>query len=123
MSKIDCNITENYLKEKVRMTAHNGVYCLIDCHDCPLSIHNNSKRVLCTDLQHMYPTEAIAIVQKWSDEHPVKTVKDDFLEKYPNAILDKDGIPTGCIRWLGYHITCPPAGLCEECWNKPLSEV
>lgn len=122
--KIDCNITENYFKEKRRMSNFNGNSCSIECDDCPLSIHNNNQRVLCRELEYMYPTEAVAAVQKWSDEHPAKTVKADFLEKFPNAFLDKDGIPTGCIRWLGYHhITCPPAGLCTECWNKPLSEV
>ena len=124
MSKIDCNITENYFKEKARMVHVSAEgYCVIGCLNCPLSELNNEQGLTCRQMEMLHPTNAIAVVQKWSDKHPVKTIKDDFLEKYPNAILDKDGIPTGCIRWLGYHITCPPAGLCTQCWNKPLSEV
>lgn len=118
MSKIDCKIAENFLKEWDRMCEYPS------CNTCPLrELRQHSECLGCWKRVSDVPVEAIAIVQKWSDEHPVKTVKDDFLEKFPNAFLDKDGIPTGCIRWLGYRITCPPAGLCTECWNKPLSEV
>lgn len=117
--KIDCNITENFAREWTRMCKAYRM-----CADCPLKpLKTVTEAAMCSEAIKRRPVDAIAIVQKWSDEHPVKTVKDDFLEKYPNALLDKDGIPTGCIRWLGYHITCPPAGLCTECWNKPLSEV
>lgn len=123
MSKIDCNITENYLKEKVRMTQKpDSSRCSILCTDCPLNCVKNGRIYSCYTIERRYPTEAIAIVQKWSDEHPVKTIKDDFLEKYPNAQLQKDGIPVPCARALGYQIDKCMAH-CDECWNRPLSEV
>lgn len=129
--KVDCTITENYLKEKARMTGIKigGYACSIRCNECPFHSGNNGKNVTCGTLQASFPAEAIAIVQKWSDEHPeeppkpVKTIKDDLLEKYPKAMLDKDGVPTGCIKWLGYQTVCPPSGYCTECWNRPLEEV
>lgn len=121
--KINCNITENYLKEKARMTESVGVDgCGISCITCPLYCLNNECKMSCRRLEDKRPKKAIAIVQKWSDEHPVKTILDDFKEKFPNAKLDKDGFPVGCIRWLGHHVyECPND--CDKCWNRPLSEV
>ena len=71
---IDCSVTINYLKEKERMSNH----CKIDCDDCPLKLSG----YFCHILQRDYPEKAIAIVQKWSDEHPQRTILEDFLEKY-----------------------------------------
>lgn len=123
MSKIDCSITENYLKEKARMTKSIGVdRCGISCITCPLYCLNNECKMSCRRLENKRPEKAIAIVQKWSDEHPVKTIKDDFLEKYPNARLDAQGTPVCCTRSLGYFVfEC--LNECEKCWNTPLSEV
>lgn len=128
MSKIDCNITENYLKEKVRMTQKSdSSRCSILCTDCPLNCVKNGRIYSCYTMERRYPTEAIAIVQKWSDEHPVKTIKDDFLEKHPNAHLHND-LPVVCIKSLGYigqDYVCPSGTYaeCKKCWNRPLSEV
>lgn len=125
MSKIDCNITENYLKEKVRMTQKSdSSRCSILCTDCPLNCVKNGRIYSCYTMERRYPTEAIAIVQKWSDEHPVKTIKDDFLEKHPNAPKAATGTPLACAWRAGYldedGCLC---GKCTECWNRPLSEV
>lgn len=71
---IDCNITTNYFAEKKRMVklTDTGV-CEIKCTNCPLSEKNNGKGRLCTDYELQYPEEVIAIMQKWSDEHPQRT--------------------------------------------------
>lgn len=123
MSKIDCNITENFLKEWNRMC---DLY-QTRCSACLMSSQHNEHEVSCTYLAKLHPTEAIAIVQKWSDEHPLKTILDDFLEKHPNARLRND-LPLVCVKTLGYKgqdYVCPggkEAG-CIDCWNMPLSEV
>lgn len=65
--KIDCSKTENYFKEKARMTKG----CTIDCMKCDLSGHNNGKEKSCTKFECKYTKEAIKKVQKWSDEHPI----------------------------------------------------
>ena len=129
MSKIDCNITENYLKEKTRMTKYTiinrySTNCGISCKECPLSMFNNGYDLHCRDFERVQPAEAIAVVQKWSDEHPMKTIKDDFLEKHPNAPKADTGTPLACAWRAGYldedGCLC---GKCTECWNRPLSEV
>lgn len=71
---IDCSKTKNYLTEWRRMTKQrkDGI-CELNCIDCPLSSFNNGIGVQCSVLETNYPEKAIAIVQKWSDEHPPKT--------------------------------------------------
>lgn len=118
---IDCSKTENYLKEKVRMTKFEDGSCGIKCADCPLSSSNNEKELFCDNFQLLYPKEAIAIVQKWSDEHTIKTYKDDFFEKYPNATKCLDGVPNFCRDNLyGLNTRCSDK-TCFECWNEPFS--
>ncbi len=36
--------------------------------------------------------EQAAIVEKWSKEHPRKTRQSVFLERYPNSLIDDEGI-------------------------------
>ena len=121
---IDCSITENYFAERRRMTmtAKYGI-CKLDCSDCPLSISNNGTGISCSHFETGYPEEAIAIMQKWSDEHPPKTYLSEFLKNYPNAPLVHDGTPEICLRKLGLTDikTCRVGG-CVECWNQPIEE-
>lgn len=123
---IDCTKTENYLAEKQRMTKKHkpnaGAYiCELDCLDCPLSHSNNGIGEPCFGLETLYPEKVIAIVQKWSDEHPQKTYLSEFLKNYPNAHLVHDGTPEICLRKLGLTDikTCRVGG-CVECWNQPI---
>lgn len=120
---MDCSKTENYFKEKARMTgiAKNGVNCDIECSKCPLCSDNNSLGVDCVSFELLCNQEAIKIVQKWSDEHSRKTVLQDFLEKYPDAPLEKD-MPTVCPLSLGYVQKHKCDNNCIECWNSTLEE-
>ena len=81
-----------YLETRTRLTAmdKNGM-CQIDCYDCPLSVKNNDE-VLCTVFEALYPEKAVAVVEKWAAEHPVKTRQSEFKEKYPYARLDEFGV-------------------------------
>lgn len=100
---IDCSRTENYFKEKARMTKKRkyGV-CKLKCTDCPLSVKNNGTGVSCESLEIHYPKKAVEIIQKWSDEHPPKTYLSEFLKNYPNAKLRADRTPQGaCLYDLG----------------------
>lgn len=124
MSKIDCSITENFLKELSRMTNN----CHIPCKECAINDLYNRDQVGCADAIMRYPSEAIALVQSWSDAHPIKTRLDDLLEKFPNVPRNEDGYPTICPETLGYcrcgslcllhQITCDEAF--KKCWNEPL---
>ena len=104
----------DYLKELNRMCNSN-----LECPECPLFYVNNGRGLACSNFDKKRPEEAVEIVEKWSKEHPVKTIKDDFLEKYPNAKLREEGIPESCAKNLGYKTDCR-YGYCVECWNTPL---
>lgn len=123
---IDCSRTENYFKEKARMTKKRkyGV-CKLKCTDCPLFITNNGIGDSCTNLEIHYPKKTVEIIQKWSDEHPPKTYLSEFLKNYPNAKLRADRTPQGaCLYDLGLisKDDCRKKPNCIECWNQPIEE-
>ena len=108
-----------YLKERKRMCdgfAH--------CTGCPLSYQENGTELTCGRFVEEYPEKTVELVEKWSKEHSVKTVKDDFLEKYPNAEMRVNGVPESCAKELGYKVPenryCAYYN-CEKCWNTPLN--
>lgn len=76
-----------YLKEKARLTKN----CTLDCGDCWLSHVNNDKGFTCRVYEMEFPKEAVATIEKWAAEHPVKTRQDEFLKMFPNAGME-DGI-------------------------------
>ena len=49
--KVDCGYTENYLKEKNRMTKN----CKISCESCPISNDNNKTDLPCEEFEATYP--------------------------------------------------------------------
>lgn len=122
------------MAEKREMTAIEFLKCkgrickTYRCNDCPIwkSRPNNSEG--CGIFLIKYPDKAVAIVQKWSEEHPQKTFLSDFLEKYPNAPINERGFPDNfCPCDLGYtDEECISPSLfndrCKECWSRPLEE-
>lgn len=125
---IDCSRTENYLKEKARMLKSvDGCECTIPCADCPLNAKNNGLGVGCHGFESFHSGEAITIVQKWSNEHPLKRYKDDFFEKFPNATKQQNGRPASC-RNLIYGIKAAPCiatngKTCADCWDEVMPET
>lgn len=79
-----------------------------------------------TDFEKNDAERAVEIVEKWSKEHPRKTILQDFLEKYPKAPMDEKGFPKDvCPFALGYEEDdCGVyfADKCFDCWNRPLEE-
>lgn len=119
---MDCNITTNYFKEKIRMLKPDGGDpCTISCSVCPFSKINNGISVECDLLEAFHIEKAIAIVQKWSDEHPRKSYKDDFLEKFPNACLNEVGQPHICRKLIYGYADCTGKS-CFECWADPIPD-
>lgn len=124
---IDCTKTINYLAEKARMTKKDKLgRCKLHCGECLLNNKNNgtSENLLCGAFEAIYPEKAIAIVQKWSDEHPRETYLSEFLKNYPNAQLKDDGTPVGiCPHHLGLinKEDCKNRN-CVECWNQPIED-
>lgn len=105
-----------YIKDKTRMCRE------INCKDCNLSHWLNGTEHSCSEFAYLYPEKAVAIVEKWSEEHPQKTMLTDFKEKYPKAVCDGDGMPEEICPWqLGYEEYKGRCSYeCVECWNRPL---
>lgn len=121
---IDCSRTENYFAERQRMTKlqKDGI-CKLSCTDCPLSSFNNDTGVQCSIFEMLYPEKAIAIVQKWSDEHPQKTYLSELLKIFPNTPLGDDGTPKDlCPYDLGLMGKNDCTKGCIKCWNQPIEE-
>ena len=140
---IDCSKTENYFIEKLRMTKRTREEgCKIKCSECPLSSQNNGTSdefMSCITFEMYHPEKAIAIVQKWSDEHPQRTYLSEFLKNYPNAQLrtellysQLEAVEAGIISpeipkcICPYHLglmsrdDCRNDHNCVECWNQPI---
>ena len=67
-----------------------------------------------------------SILAKWAEEHPEKTIADDFYEKFPKAPRTGAGVPHACAVDIGYSM--PPfcdrnTNRCAACWCRPLEEV
>lgn len=64
----------------------------------------------------------VAIVERWSKEHPIKTRQSVFLEQWPEAELTEDGVISICpravsaaFRYKTGGCTSPKRPLCNEC--------
>lgn len=114
-----------YFEEKRRMLdslGRTGGHCdSVGCFECPF--HLQQKTDTCREFEIEYPEEAVAIVEKWSEEHPRKTFLSDFLEKHPKAPLDSEfETPKCCPSSLGYTENEKCVSDCVKCWNRPLEE-
>lgn len=108
-----------YLKQKKRMTQE----CTVGCEKCLLGF--NRTRQACTKFQYDHPKDAVAIVEKWAEEHPPKTYMSVFLEKFPNANMNAM-VANACVEKIFGEGTgkphCKAFVDCEECWNREVEE-
>lgn len=65
-----------FLKEKIRMCSN-----MDNCTSCGLYKEHTDCDTRC----FTHPDEAVAVVEKWAAEHPVKTRQSEFLKNYPYA--------------------------------------
>lgn len=112
-----------FINERVRMcdSIANGTMCA----GCPL-------REFACDFDSLVRQdkveEAVELVEKWSNEHPRKTRQSLFLEQWPNAEIDCQGViaidPCDIDKTMhGGKKDCYN-GDCEECrakfWGKEM---
>lgn len=114
----DCTKTAEFLREWDRMCS------ALKCADCPAGSTNNGHACLCEILRNKYSEDAIAIVQKWSDEHPALTWEGKLKELLPNgpiAQLTDEYCP---FHLFGDHAPCRDSckTSCVECWNGEYKE-
>ena len=81
-----------FLKTKRRMCSGGN------CDKCSLRDGNNGTDYGCRAFCENYPEVAVAIVEKWSAEHPIKTRQSEFLKMFPNAKFDDNKTIDICPR-------------------------
>lgn len=101
-----------YLKTLRRM-------CNCECRKCEFG-KRLSEFVTCTVWRKTHPEEAVAIVEQWAREHPVKTRQSEFLKLFPGAAPTKDGALAICPKAFSPEYK-DEMGLCKwhyaECDN------
>lgn len=112
-AKILCNVNmgaKRFLEEWSRMCDNEDVYesCLVAAccpNSCPLSRDGKFD-------DSMSVEDLINRVEKWSKKHLRKTRPMDFKEKYSNAPMGEDGLPSFTPRCVGYcgDAHCPVCG-------------
>lgn len=105
-----------FLKEHKRMCneysrSYNG------CCDCPLVSHCSISSTASDDDNK----KTVAAVEQWSKEHPRKTRQSVFLEQYPDAEIDVNGVVGLCPMFISAahrdsDRECNyPERLCRDC--------
>lgn len=112
-----------FFKEYDRMCSYHRNGC--DCGDCPLIRFIEDQRGTCLEICKRYPEKSVAIVEQWAKEHPVKTYKSVFLERFPDAKVEHSGTPCPCIIYIfgekAKPVNCGTCG-CVYCWNREVEE-
>lgn len=91
------------------------------CDGCPF---DEEAGAMCSSWCFEHMAEAVAIVERWAEQYPVKTRQSVFLGQYPNAKLDEEGVLNICPRNISTNCFCilnPPAGciICRrEFWMQ-----
>ena len=81
-----------FLREKVRMCNENST-----CNQCELyKSEIDCTGISCKKWMEEYPEDAVAFVEKWAAEHPIKTRQSVFLELWPETRLMQNGVITIC---------------------------
>ena len=80
------------MMDAVKFVKTLGRMCDAECIKCEFW-KRRSRWESCNAWQKNHPEEAVAIVEKWAKEHPVKTRQSEFLKHYPDAQID-----SGCLN-------------------------
>lgn len=112
------------MNEKAKLLRDYGRMCkTVKCESGDCGLRDEFGHT-CNTAFLKYHEKAVEIIEVWAKENPERTYTMDFLEKFPKAKRDWDGLPCFCVQELGYIKRCPDIALkpCEECWNQPMEE-
>lgn len=110
-----------YLKTLSRM-------CNCECCNCEFK-KRLSGFESCTVWRKTHPDEAVAIVEKWAAEHPIKTRQSEFLKLFPNAPIYTNTHNVAldpCLVDTALRGHCPTGRGCDICrrefWMQEVEE-
>ena len=89
-----------------------------DCRDgCGLHEEGMLLKLSCRTFIAEHPDKAKEIVEKWAEEHPIKTRQDVYLQLFPKALVDEDGTlkTKPCFINREMYYTCTNKKGCEIC--------
>lgn len=110
------------MMDAVKFVKTLGRMCDAECIKCEFW-KRRSRWESCNAWQKNHPEEAVAIVEQWAAEHPVKTRQSEFLKMFPNVILNDKGQPSLCAKLLDttYHRVggCGlDVDICQRCMDN-----
>lgn len=91
----------------------------VACKNCPLLCTMGDCLLGTTDLR--LDKKIIDVVEKWGEEHHVKTRQGEFLRMFPNAKVNEDGILAICPKAIDVTLDfrCNEvAYLCDDCGKR-----
>lgn len=104
-----------YLREFARMCAEYSI-----CNGCPIGDRE------CRIMEAQEPEKIVAIVEEWAKEHPVRTRQSVFLERYPNARTDEEGVLNICPDYIEGSCRKYEGVGCNGCrrkyWSKEIHD-
>lgn len=100
-----------------------------DCVDCILS--NFCEHTYDKQNAYQVAEQAVANVEQWAKEHPIKTRQSEFLKQWPDAEISDDGLPSIAPCQLDAGLIhgevqedCEDRGVCDKCrhdfWLKEI---
>lgn len=122
-----------YIKQAMRMCRAMPA----DCIGCPAINAGICAAVLRTNTMldmKGHEEKAVAIVEKWAKEHPIKTRKNKLLKMFPNADakiistflspchLDKTENPQRCAKYGYISSSCRCIKCRDDYWDEEVSE-
>lgn len=116
------------MMDAVKFVKTLGRMCDAECIKCEFW-KRRSRWESCNAWQKNHPEEAVAIVEQWAAEHPIKTRQSEFLEHYPGARISIHGCLNICPMdvFSDAEINCINAQPCFECkkafWLAEVEDV
>lgn len=107
-----------FLKTKNRMCKTYLRTKTSKCDGCPF---DEEAGAMCSSWCFEHMAEAVAIVERWAEQHPVKTRQSEFLKQWPKALVNDDGVLSLCPneitpRYRAEHGGCVNTTiLCSDC--------
>lgn len=116
---VNCNDFRTFKKEKGRMCDSLGFHIEL----CPFKINDVEWDCYDCDENCLVKIDfAIETVQKWSDEHPIKTRQSEFLKMFPDARTrywrDSCLVLDICPRELDKYFICKKSLFCADCQHN-----
>lgn len=101
-----------------------------NCKICDLSSDNNAMNMGCSSFVEKYPEKAVAIVERWTKNHPKKTRQSEFLKLFPEAPIFEGVLEIKPCKLVGSKLNTEEChsydefGLsgCYECCKKYWNE-